>query len=254
MSIRKVTIYCLFSMLCFMATACTNENDNQVEERTQRELFILEQWKAGEKVQPQSVERFGMERCFESIAINASLFDRIYKKSFKENCTIPKEDLRYVKVLHYNIDNEICLGELICDKGISDDLIDIFKTLYKAKYPIERMVLIDEYDADDERSMQDNNSSCFNFRFISGTTKLSNHSMGRAIDINPKYNPYVKVSNGKVIYSPDNAKEYIDRSADFPYKIDHDDLCFKEFSKHGFIWGGDWTSLKDYQHFEKAID
>lgn len=76
--------------------------------------------------------------------------------------------------------------------------------------------------------------------------------MGYAIDINPLYNPYVKMSNGKVIYQPENAEAYIDRSADFPYKIDHDDLCFKEFKKRGFTWGGDWTSLKDYQHFEKV--
>ncbi|WP_297906218.1 M15 family metallopeptidase [uncultured Parabacteroides sp.] len=114
------------------------------------------------------------------------------------------------------------------------------------------MVLVDEYNADDERSMQANNSSSFNFRFIHGTSKLSTHSMGYAIDINPKYNPYVKESNGKIIYSPENAKEYIDRSANFPYKIDHNDLCFKEFKKRGFTWGGDWSHLKDYQHFEKT--
>lgn len=249
---RKTVISCLFSLLCLMASAYTTENDEPKDELAQQERSILEGWKAGETVSLRSVERFGSRRCFESVGINDTIFRRIYKKSFKEGCTVQIDDLRYVKVLHYNIDKEIRLGELICHKSISDDLVDIFKALYDQKYPIERMVLIDEYDADDERSMRDNNSSSFNFRFIPGTAKLSNHGMGRAIDINPRYNPYVKEANGKIICRPDNAKEYIDRSGDFPYKIDHDDLCFKEFAKRGFTWGGDWNRIKDYQHFEKT--
>lgn len=248
---RKTIISSLFCLLCLMASAYTTEDD-LTDELAQKERSILERWKAGETVSLRSVERFGSRRCFESVAINDTIFRRIYKKSFKENCTVPKDDLRYVKVLHYNMDEEIRLGELICHKSISDDLVDIFKALYDQKYPIERMVLIDEYDANDERSMQDNNSSSFNFRLIPGTTKLSLHGMGRAIDINPRYNPYVKEANGKIICRPYNAKEYIDRSRHFPYKIDHDDACFKEFTKRGFTWGGDWSRIKDYQHFERT--
>lgn len=154
-------------------------------------------------------------------------------------------------MLHYNLKQEICLGELICHQEIAHDLLEIFKVLYKAKYPIERMVLIDEYDADDERSMQANNTSCFNFRRVAGSKTLSCHSTGHAIDINPLYNPMVKIRNGKTIYSPKNAKAYINRTKDFPYKIDKNDLCYKEFRKRGFIWGGNWRSVKDYQHFEK---
>jgi len=83
--------------------------------------------------------------------------------------------------------------------------------------------------------------------------KLSNHSKGLAIDINPLYNPYVKTNkNGKIIISPEKGKKYADRKQSFPYKIDKNDLCYKEFIKHGFIWGGAWKSLKDYQHFEKV--
>jgi len=50
---------------------------------------------------------------------------------------------------------------------------------------------------------------------------------------------------------PANAADYVDRSKDFSHKIDHDDLCYKLFTEHGFEWGGDWTHSKDYQHFEK---
>ena len=253
MKIKQLIIYYALSILgVIVMTSYTSKNDRSMNEQVLKGQSVLEQWKAGEKVELESVERFGIDRCFESVTINEAIFNRIYKKSFKECCTIHRKDLRYIKVLHYNIEQDICLGEIICNKDISTDLIEIFKALYKAKYPIERMVLIDEYNADDERSMRANNSSSFNFRFIPGTSKLSNHSMGYAIDINPRYNPYVKEVNGKIIYSPENAREYIDRSADFPYKIDHNDLCFKEFKKRGFTWGGDWTSLKDYQHFEKT--
>ena len=144
------------------------------------------------------------------------------------------------------------LGELVCNKAVAADFIDIFRTLYDARYPIERMVLIDNYNAQDDPSMEANNSSCFNFRFIAGTTTLSNHSMGMAIDINPLYNPYVKQrTNGTLYVSPESGRPYADRNRQFDYKIDHNDLCYKLFKQHGFTWGGDWTSLKDYQHFEK---
>ena len=110
----------------------------------------------------------------------------------------------------------------------------------------------DEYDADDEASMRDNNSSAFNFRFISHTTKVSKHGLGMAVDINPLYNPYVKAVKGETSIEPAVAAAYVDRSGDFPYKIDHDDLCYKLFTKYGFTWGGDWEHSKDYQHFERG--
>ena len=99
--------------------------------------------------------------------------------------------------------------------------------------------------------MEDNNTSCFNYRVVSGKTTLSNHSYGLAIDINPFYNPYVRTKDGETLVSPEHAGAYADRSADFPYKIDEDDLCFQVFTNHGFTWGGNWKSVKDYQHFEK---
>ena len=188
---------------------------------------------------------------FSQQEITDSIFARIEGKSFKENCTTPREDLRYLKVLHYNKEGEVLEGELICHKDIADDLLFIFSELYKAKYPIERMVLIDEYDADDEASMRANNTSAFNFRPASGMRRLSKHSTGMAIDINPLYNPLVKHREGGTKVYPSTATSYIDRTQDFPYKIVKGDLCYRLFKKHGFSWGGDWNSSKDYQHFEK---
>ena len=183
--------------------------------------------------------------------ITGDIFARIDGKSFKANCTTPREDLRYLRVLHYNLDREVLQGELICHKDIADDLLAIFLELYKAAYPIERMVLIDEYEADDEASMRANNTSAFNYRRASGMQRLSSHSTGMAIDINPLYNPLVKEREGRTLFYPSNAGAYVDRTKYFPYKIEKGDLCYRLFKKYGFSWGGDWRSSKDYQHFEK---
>ena len=214
-------------------------------------LVALEQWQAGSEVSAASVDQFGLNRCFVSQEIDDSLFGRIYGKSFKENCTVNRGELRYIKVLHFTPSGKIRIGEMICSKDIAADLLDIFEKLYEARYPIELMVLIDNYDADDEKSMLANNSSAFNFRYIANTRKLSNHSRGRAVDINPLYNPYVRRRAGGLLVSPAEGRPYADRRRAFPMKINHADLCYKLFKEHGFIWGGDWHSLKDYQHFEK---
>ena len=179
------------------------------------------------------------------------IFEKMQGKSYKADCTLPRENLRYIHVLHVGFDNQVHEGELVVNKDIADDVLEIFKELYEAGYQIEKVRLVDEYDADDEASMSDNNSSAFNFRFISHTTKISKHGMGMAVDINTLYNPYVKTVDGELSIEPANAADYVDRSKDFSHKIDHDDLCYKLFTEHGFEWGGDWTHSKDYQHFEK---
>lgn len=149
-----------------------------------------------------------------------------------------------------DLDGEIHEGEMIVNYHIAEGVLEILRELYEAKYPIEKIRLVDEYNADDELSMEDNNSSAFNFRFISHTTSISKHGLGLAVDINTLYNPYTKTVDGKRIIEPVTAEKYLDRETNFPYKIDHEDLCFKLFAAHGFEWGGDWEDRKDYQHFE----
>ena len=178
------------------------------------------------------------------------IFEKMQGKSYKENCTVPREELRYLHILHVGFDNNTHEGELIVNKRIAEDVLDIFKELYKAGYQIEKVRLIDEYNAQDELSMRDNNSSAFNFRYISYSTTLSKHAMGLAVDINTLYNPYIKQVDGRLNIEPANAVNYVDRNRQFPHKIYHDDLCYKLFTKYGFEWGGDWEDSKDYQHFE----
>jgi len=180
-------------------------------------------------------------------AISDSLFGIIYGKSFKEETPFDRSELRHLKVLHYGFDGKEHSGELICNKDVASDLKEIFTELYENGYQIESLKLIDEFDADDIKSMEANNSSSFNFRRIGGSQKLSKHATGRAVDINPLYNPYVK---GDFV-SPESGRPYADRNAQFAHKIDRGDLACKLFLKHGWTWGGDWNSCKDYQHFEK---
>ena len=189
---------------------------------------------------------------FYSIEISEEVKQRIWNISYKENNNISLNDLRYLRVLYRGFDGNTHIGELIVNQSIATDVLEIMMELYKNDYPIEKMVLIDEYNGDDESSMEDNNTSAFNYRVISNTTTLSKHSLGMAIDINPKYNPYVVTrANGEIIISPENGAAYADRNNDFSYKMDENDLCVKLFLEHGFTWGGNWNSVKDYQHFEK---
>ena len=194
---------------------------------------------------------YAQDNNFYAAEIDDVIFARIKGKSYKDDCTVPLSDLRYLHVIHIGFDGEPHEGELICNASIAADLLDIFQKLYEAGYQIEKIRLVDEYNADDEASMRDNNSSCFNFRFISHTTKVSKHGLGLAVDINTLYNPYIKTVDGKTHIEPATAGEYVDRTKDFPHKIDENDLCYKLFTLHGFEWGGNWKSVKDYQHFEK---
>lgn len=193
--------------------------------------------------------------CFRSEEIPDAVFERMQGKSYKENCTVSRSELRYLTVPHHDGQGNVRMGELVCNRAIAADLLDIFREAFKIGYPIERMVLIDEYDADDRSSMQADNTSCFNFRVVAGSKKLSNHARGLAIDVNPFYNPYVRRRPGKALYvSPSDAARYADRSAEFPYKIDTSDALYRLFIARGFRWGGAWKSAQDYQHFEKDIE
>ncbi len=173
----------------------------------------------------------------------------ILNKSWNDRCPVPLTDLAYVRVKHWNFKNEIQTGELLYHKELAYEIVDIFLDLFKAKFPIHKMVLIDRYDADDEKSMEDNNSSAFCFRDITGKPgQYSNHSFGGTIDINPWENPYAKAST----VLPKGSDEFLDRTIDVPGMIKEGDACVLAFDKRGYEWGGRWSERKDYQHFEKS--
>lgn len=182
--------------------------------------------------------------------ISDSVFSRINGVSFHENSDIAISDLVYIPLLHYGFDRHVHEGEIICNKLISDRMISVFKVLYNKRYQIESIRLIDDFNGSDEDSMRANNTSAFNYREITNGGRLSYHALGLAIDINPLYNPYVKDIEGKRIILPSESFQYVDRAKRFPHKITHNDSSYLSFREYGFSWGGDWESLKDYQHFE----
>ena len=183
--------------------------------------------------------------------LSAEIEARITGKSYPKDCDYSLNNLRYVKVKYYDFDNNIKEGELIVNASIALDIVEIFKELFDSKYQIEKIKLIDEYNAIDDDSMADNNTSAFCYRVIDGTNILSDHSLGLAIDINPLYNPYVRTEYGDRNILPVNATEYADRTKDFEHKIEIGDVCYNAFIKRGFKWGGEWEGTVDYQHFYK---
>lgn len=156
----------------------------------------------------------------------------------------------YLHVLHYDFEGNVKTGELLVYTGIAQSVLEIFQELFAAQYPIEKVRLVSEYGWDDTASMQDNNTSAFNFRKIAGTNEWSKHALGMAIDINPLYNPYVYKQGNRISTQPKEAYIYADREADCAYYIKAGDVCYEAFVSRGFTWGGDWKNPKDYQHFQ----
>jgi hypothetical protein len=183
--------------------------------------------------------------------LSEEIINRINGVSWKKGAPVEFEDLSYVKVKYWGFDEEEHMGELIVHKKVAEEILEIFKELHEAKFPIEKIRLIDEYDASDDLSMEDNNTSSFCYREVAGKKgTLSKHSYGLAIDINPVQNPCI---TGQRV-SPIEGKEYKNRKNVRKGMIVKDDICYKAFKKRGWIWGGEWKSLKDYQHFQKQID
>ena len=195
------------------------------------------------------------QKSFSSVPIPDSVYARMRGVSFPEReavrAGVRRTELRYLQVLYYDFDGVERQGDLVCNIAIAEDLLDIFKKLHEAHYPIACVRLIDDYGANDELSMAANNTSCFCFRVVEGSKTLSKHAKGMAIDINPLQNPCVRKKGGKTIVQPSAGASYANRSRRFDHKIGKQDLAYRLFTEHGFKWGGSWRSVKDYQHFEK---
>lgn len=162
-------------------------------------------------------------------------------------CTEPGE-LRAVNVSYWGYDGQVHAGRLVVAAGHADRIVAVFRDIYEARFPIERMVPIDAYGGDDQASMRANNTSGFNCRYVAGTTKLSQHAFGRAVDVNPLVNPYVK---GSTVDPPEGAP-YADRSRNDTGMIRGGDAVVDAFEAQGWSWGGYWSSGQDYQHFSAS--
>jgi hypothetical protein len=157
------------------------------------------------------------------------------------------EQLTLVDVEYYSFDGKLHRGQLVINKALAEDIKAIFSKIKKNKFPIEKVIPIVRYGWDDDSSMADNNTSSFCYRNVAGTNRPSNHALARAIDFNPMQNPHI-AQNGK--HSPKNSKYNKNAKG----TIDADCFITKFLLERGWEWGGNYKSIKDYQHFDKKND
>lgn len=240
----------------------TLQESDQSSQIIQGDSIDIADLDAGNIIDISQIAWFNIDQYFQAYEIieGDKVYNRIIGKSYQVNNNIALSDLRYLKILHYNFNGEVQIGELIVNVKLTDDFISIFKILFENRYEIQSMYLIDNYwtgegASSDSASIDENNTSAFCYRTSTGGSSLSNHAYGCAIDINSQQNPYVTYdTNGNGICYHENARQYMNRTAGLDHVITHDDLCYQLFIARGFTWGGDWENgIKDFQHFEKSI-
>ena len=155
-----------------------------------------------------------------------------------------------IEIPYFDFDLKIQSGQLEIDATLAEEAREIFLELYDVQFPIGQCLPFHHFDNDDNRSMKENNCYCYGHReAVNKPGVLSWHSYGRAIDINPLLNPYVKGS----MVLPEEAKQYSNRSTRTPGVIQPWDPCVAAFESRGWTWGGRWTDRTDYHHFEKPL-
>nr|BFE85168.1 hypothetical protein GCM10020093_077690 [Planobispora longispora] len=169
--------------------------------------------------------------------------------SWRSGCPVPVRDLRLITMTYWGFDDRPHIGEMVVHEDVADDVVKVFQRLYGWRWPIYRMELVDVYKGDDFDSIDADNTSAFNCRPATGSSSWSKHAYGRAIDINPRENPYVS-SGGSVAHR--NARKFVKRPLDAPGVINPGDRVVKAFARLGWEWGGYWSGIKDYQHFSKG--
>jgi peptidoglycan L-alanyl-D-glutamate endopeptidase CwlK len=156
------------------------------------------------------------------------------------------KELCLLDVCYYSFTGRVHQGQLVVHKRLKEELADIFAIIRKIRFPVAKVVPIVHYGWLDEASMADNNTAAFNYRLVAGTTRLSRHAAGQAIDINPGQNPVIYADGVSqppgAVYNPQN-----------PGTLTRDSLIRQEFLSRGWQWGGDFQGLKDYHHFEKPL-
>lgn len=196
--------------------------------------------------------------------IPQSIREQMRGVSMPAGATVSYDDLAYLTVYHMDFNGQEAVGHIVVAKELADEVLDIFMELYEIEYPIESVRLIDDFNNKqtaelnslDRASMGNNNTSAFCYRVINGSGNMSQHAYGRAIDLNPKINPYV---TGSVV-SPKNAVKYADRNGvsfsevETRAMIHKDDAVYKIFTSRGWKWGCEiWDGIYDYQHFQKEM-
>ncbi|HEY5584695.1 MAG TPA: M15 family metallopeptidase [Ruminiclostridium sp.] len=225
--------------------------EHELKPSTETVIAVVENNKNEVKIEEpkKEVKVPNIESIFEIIEIDKYLAKKMEGVTYFKNNEIELSDLRFLRLTYWSFNETSQKGEIIVNKLVANAVLDIFKELYDKHYLIAKVNLMDNYLGNDSLSMSDNNSSAFNYRVISGSTKISNHGYGLAIDINPMQNPYVDND----FISPEEGITFLDRSISKKGMIVKNDDCYNAFVSRGWVWGGNWNTKKDYQHFEFLI-
>jgi hypothetical protein len=186
------------------------------------------------------------EFTFKAQPLPAAVRQRVSGSSWHEGCPAGLDDLRYVEMSHWGFDGRLRQGVMIVNKSAVAAVRTAFGKLFAKRFPIRRMHLVDQYGADDYTSIEADNTSSFNCRQATGSTRWSEHAYGRAIDVNPIENPYV-YADGTTTHPA--SRPYLDRSQSRPGMALEGRTLVNAFDAVGWGWGGRWTPAKDLQHF-----
>ncbi len=181
--------------------------------------------------------------------IGPALRARMSSSHDPASCPVPWRDLRLLRLTYVGFDGRAHPGAMVVHRGVARDVVDVFATLYRARFPVRRMRLVDRYAGDDDRSMAANNTSAYNCRTVAGQDTLSDHAFGRAIDLNPVQNPYLRGDD----VLPPAGRRFVDAdrragARPGPGVIARDSVVVRAFDRVGWTWGGTWRD-PDFQHF-----
>ena len=180
--------------------------------------------------------------------IPPDLAQRMKGVSWREGCPTPMADLRLLTLPHYDFDGNVVQGQLVVHHEAAGAVTEAFARAFLEQFPIRSMRPVSEFEGSDDKSMAADNTSAFNCRPIKGTSRWSEHSSGKAIDVNPRENPWVK--GDKV--DPPEGREFLDRDGSTKGVLTAQSGMTRAFLGAGWGWGGTWKSLKDYQHFSES--
>jgi hypothetical protein len=182
-------------------------------------------------------------------SIDPALRARMTGVSWHPGCPVGFARLRLLTVSHWGFDGEVRRGRLVVNRDQAGAMLGAMRELFELDYPIRRMRLVDAYGGDDHRSMDADNTSAFNCRFVAGSSRWSEHAYGRALDLNPRENPYVTASG---YVSPPAGAPFADRSQRAKGLIHRGGPVVAAFAAAGWEWGGNWPWPRDYQHFSST--
>jgi hypothetical protein len=174
--------------------------------------------------------------------------DVLARSSWVEECPVTPDDLSYITVSHWGFDERYHTGEMIVNAAVASDIVEVFRRLHEASFPIEQMRVVRLEEIDAHPTGDWNDTTSFVCRPAVGSTGWSQHAYGLAVDVNPFHNPYLK---GDLVL-PELASAYLDRDELRPGMVESGDVVYQAFTAIGWGWGGQWNSLKDWMHFSQS--